>query len=145
MAFKQTSHAEQEAYNKQREEMFKQFDEEKKQKKRKTMLAVYSAVGIMFLVIAGSFVFYYFKPSYYDDFAKCLTEKGAVMYGAIKWCKYTQAQAAMFGKSFKYINYHDEKELQGIKTRPTWVINGKWYETVQSFEALSEATGCKVM
>ena len=64
------------------------------------------------------------------------------MYGAIDWCKYTQGQAHMFGKSFKYINYHDESELPEIKTRPTWVINGKWYEKVQSFETLSSVTGC---
>jgi hypothetical protein len=64
------------------------------------------------------------------------------MYGAIEWCKYTQGQAHMFGKSFQYINYQDASKLPGLKTSPTWVIDGKWYEKVQSFETLSSVTGC---
>ena len=66
------------------------------------------------------------------------------MYGALGWCKYTQAQKAMFGKSFDYVNYHEFTELNGIKKTPTWVIGGKWYENTQSFERLSELTGCKI-
>ena len=66
------------------------------------------------------------------------------MYGAMDWCKYTQAQKAMFGKSFKFINYHEFNELQGIKKTPTWVINGAWHENVQPFDKLSALTGCKV-
>ena len=50
----------------------------------------------------------------------------------------------MFGKSFDYVNYHEFTELQGIKKTPTWVINGKWYENTQSFERLSELTGCEI-
>ena len=101
---------------------------------------------IAIFVIGISYYSYsaYSKPGYYDDFAKCLTEKGAVMYGALGWCKYTQAQKAMFGKSFDYVNYHEFTELQGIKKTPTWVIGGKWYENTQSFERLSELTGCKI-
>ena len=144
MIYNQHNQVEQETHNKQREEMFKQFEEEKKQKKKKTKLIIYSVVFIIIILIGSLIAYSSFGPSYYDDFAKCLSEKGAVMYGAINWCKYTQAQAAMFGRSFKYINYHDEKELPDLKVRPTWVINGKWYETVQSFETLSEATGCKI-
>ena len=67
-----------------------------------------------------------------------------VMYGAMEWCKYTQGQRAMFGKSFKYINYHEFTELPGISKTPTWVINGKWYENAQSFDKLSGLTGCKI-
>lgn len=97
------------------------------------------------ILVSSGFTFsYYMFPGSYDKFAQCLTEKGAVMYGAIEWCTYTQGQAHMFGKSFKYINYKDASELAGIKTRPTWVIEGKWHEKVQSFETLSAATGCPV-
>lgn len=84
------------------------------------------------------------KPSQYDSFAKCLNEKGAVMYGAMDWCKFTQAQKAMFGNSFKYINYHEFNELPGIKKTPTWAINGAWHENVQSFEKLAALTGCRL-
>ena len=63
-----------------------------------------SAIGIIVLAVSAYSVYSINKPGLYDNFAKCLTEKGAVMYGAMDWCKFTQAQKAMFGKSFKYIN-----------------------------------------
>ena len=125
--------------NKEREERF-QFENKKKQaKKRKVMASV-----IVLLLLLGSWIAYEkLSPGKYDSFAKCLTEKGAVMYGE-DWCPYTQGQKTMFGKSFKYVDYHEFPELPGIKKTPTWVINGKWYENAQSFEKLSEVTGCKI-
>lgn len=117
------------------------------QKAHKKKLGVIVGISLLILVLAGAGVGAYFRyvaAGSYDNFAKCLTEKGAVMYGAIDWCKYTQGQAKMFGKSFKYVNYHDESELPNLKTRPTWVIDGEWYEKVQSFERLAEVTGCKI-
>src|SRR3989344_654455 len=104
------------------------------------------AATIAVLLIAGTAysVYSIAKPGSYDNFAKCLSEKGAVMYGAMEWCHFTQGQRAMFGKSFKYVDYHEFPELPGIKKTPTWVINGKWYENAQSFEKLSEVTGCKI-
>ncbi len=128
----------------QRTEMFQQFEEQKTKKRKKLKLYLFSAVAIIVLVSGWWAYTYFLTPGSYDVFAKCLTEKGAVMYGAIEWCKYTQGQANMFGKSFKYINYHDESELSGIKTRPTWVIDGEWYEKVQSFEKLAVVTGCSI-
>ncbi len=129
----------------------KEFEERTEQqqqvehtKPNKTKIYVISSV-IIFLIIAavGYSVFSVKKSGSYDNFAKCLTEKGAVMYGAMDWCKFTQAQKAMFGNSFKYINYHEFQDLPGIKKTPTWVINGKWHENVQSFDKLSALTGCK--
>ena len=103
-----------------------------------------SAIGIIVLAVSAYSVYSINKPGLYDNFAKCLTEKGAVMYGAMDWCKFTQAQKAMFGKSFKYINYHEFDELPDIKKTPTWVINGAWHENAQSFEKLAALTGCKL-
>ncbi len=137
-------HQEQQEYQKEREQMFAQHTQQQSERKKKIW---FIAAGVLLVILLGSGIWayaYFFTAGSYDSFAKCLTEKGAVMYGAINWCKYTQAQAGMFGKSFKYINYKDESELAGIKTRPTWVINGKWYEKVQSFETLAAATGCKI-
>lgn len=103
---------------------------------------IVAIVAILALVRAST-------PGQYDNFATCLNENGAVMYGAMGWCKYTQGQKAMFGKSFKYINYKEfteyPKEQYGdIKKTPTWIINGKVYENTQSFERLEELTGCTV-
>lgn len=113
------------------------LNEERKAKRKRSILLI-SAVCL--LLIVGWIVYASVSPGKYDDFAKCLTEKGAAMYGE-DWCKYTLAQKGMFGKSFKYINYHVK---EGLKLRPTWVIDGVTYETVQSFERLSALTGCKI-
>ena len=103
-----------------------------------------SVIAVVVLATAAYSIYSINKPGPYDSFAKCLTEKGAVMYGAMGWCKYTQGQKGMFGKSFKYINYHEFDELPGIKKTPTWVINGAWHENVQSFDRLAALTGCKL-
>lgn len=39
-----------------------------------------------------------------DKFAKCLTDKGMVMYGAY-WCPHCQNIKKMFAESFQYIKY----------------------------------------
>lgn len=128
----------------QRLEQQKQFQEQKT-KSAKTKYYVAGAIAIILIFIGAGFSAYSAsRPGPYDDFAKCLSEKGAVMYGAMEWCKYTQGQRAMFGKSFKHITYEEFTELPGIKKTPTWVVDGKWYENAQSFEKLSEITGCKV-
>ena len=118
---------------------------ERQSKSRKTKYYVVAAViGVILLAIIGFSVYSLSKPGSYDSFAKCISEKGAVMYGAMDWCKYTQAQKAMFGNSFKYLNYREHQELPGIRKTPTWVINGVWYENVQSFDKLAALTGCKL-
>ena len=103
-----------------------------------------AVISLIILAMVAYSVYSINRIGQYDNFAKCLTEKGAVMYGAMDWCKFTQAQKAMFGSSFKYITYHEFNELPGIKKTPTWVINGAWQENVQSFEKLSALTGCKL-
>ena len=125
----------------QRLEQQKQIQEQSKTSKYYIIAA---AIGIIILATAVYSVYSFSKKGPYDNFAKCLSEKGAVMYGAMDWCKYTQAQKGMFGKSFKYINYHEFQDLPGIKRNPTWVINGAWHENVQSFEKLAALTGCKL-
>ena len=112
-------------------------------KKSKFKYYMYGA-GILILLIISYSVYSIVKPSPYDNFAKCLTEKGAVVYGAIDWCKFTQGQKAMFGSSWKYLDYQDFSKLPGIKKTPTWVIKGVWYENTQSFDKLSSITGCKI-
>ncbi len=84
-----------------------------------------------------------------DSFADCLTKKGAVIYGN-EWCKYTQRQKNMFGNSFtnlKYVICDQQKSLcdeKQITTTPTWEIDGKMHQEVQSIETLSRLTGCQV-
>lgn len=69
-------------------------------------------------------------PGKYDDFAKCLTNTDIVMYGT-DWCSHCKEQKALFGRSFKYVDYRncdynkeecDNKDITGY---PTWLINEK--------------------
>lgn len=137
---RQESHEAQKEYE-QRNEQQKQFQPVQKKSRWKIYLGV---IGVIIVAIAAYSFYSATRPGPYDNFAKCLTEKGAVVYGAIDWCKYTQGQKAMFGNSWKYLNYQDFSKLPGIKKTPTWVINGQWYENVQSFEKLASLTGCKL-
>src|SRR3989344_2217836 len=123
---KQSEEARLEHEERQKDEQKKA--EETKAKKGRKMLVITSVI-ILILAI-GSYAFISSKkPGRYDEFAKCLSEKGAVMYGA-DGCMYTQAQRTMFGKSFKYINYKDYTKGPSIKITPTWVINDNKYEKV---------------
>ena len=62
-----------------------------------------------------------------DAFAKCLTDKGWTMYGAV-WCPHCQDQKKAFGDSFKYIKYvecPDNIQLctdKGVNGYPTWIV-----------------------
>lgn len=90
-------------------------------------------------------------PSLYDTFAQCLTDKGAIMYGAA-WCSHCQAQKKAFGSSFKLIKYvecPDNTQLcidKGIQGYPTWLLDGKviseGFSEDRSMKELSEATLC---
>ncbi len=89
------------------------------------------------------------NPAQYDEFAKCLSEKGIKMYGT-NWCKYCQKQKDLFGSSFKYINFIDcdknreECIINEIKGYPTWRINEKNYVGLQTLEKLAELSGCSL-
>lgn len=121
------------------------YDAPKKSKKWMFIGIAFVAILIigMFSVVNSN------KPNPLDDFAKCLTEKDVVMYGALSWCTYTQSQKAMFGSSFKYLNYVEytdfpEDEFGKIRKTPTWIILGKTYENVLSFDRISQLSGCKL-
>jgi thiol-disulfide isomerase/thioredoxin len=69
-------------------------------------------------------------PGKYDEFAQCLTDKGAVFYGAF-WCPHCQAQKKLFGSSAKLLPYVECSTPDGnavtqtcvdkeIKSYPTW-------------------------
>jgi hypothetical protein len=86
----------------------------------------------------------------YDDFAKCLRENDAVMYGA-ESCSHCKEQKNVFGNSFKYINYVECPENinlcldRGIRGYPTWIIGTS--TKIEGFDEntmqeLSRATSC---
>lgn len=92
----------------------------------------------------------------YVNFAKCLTEKGAVMYGAF-WCPHCQNQKKMFGeKGFEQVKNVEcdprgenpdpaTCEKQKIKGYPTWIFaDGTRLSGEQSLEELSVRTSCEL-
>lgn len=83
-----------------------------------------------------------------DSFAKCLSEKGSVMYGTY-WCSHCLDQKNMFGKSFQYINYVEcSEEIERcnedkIEATPTWIFgDGTRNVGKMSMEEISKVTGC---
>lgn len=104
---------------------------------------------ISLLVFSYTIYSYSKRPGKYDDFASCLTEKGAIIYGN-DFCQYTNKQLNFFGNSDKYLKYVkciENEELcrsKGVTVTPAWEIDGKMYQQVQTFERLSQLTGCKI-
>ena len=110
---------------------------------------IFAAVAII-VIVPFSYLLYLdsLTPGNYDDFAKCLTEKGVIMAGT-DWCGACKNQKALFGKSFTYIDYKNcdfEEEFcssNGIGSYPTWVFpDGSKKVGVQSLEILGELSGC---
>lgn len=111
-------------------------------------------ISALFL-IALAFLVYYLvislrAPGQYDDFAKCLTEKGFEIYGAY-WCQHCKDQKLLFRKSFNYINYTEctqkaeECDKAGINKYPTWIFpDSTMYEGVLPLEKLSSLSGCEL-
>lgn len=82
-----------------------------------------------------------------DLFAQCLTTRGFTMYSKTG-CPKCSAQRKLFGSSFQYIreincdeNPEACKDLKILVT-PTWLLDGSYLYDVQSFDELSEVTGC---
>ena len=116
-------------------------------KMRKVIMTIIS-VFVIFLLGYGLFSWVN-APGEYDEFAKCLTENGAVMYGT-DWCTYCKKEKDLFGNSFKYINFNNcdqnrgECTINGVESYPTWIINGEKYIGLRQLEELSELTGCEI-
>ncbi|MAG20357.1 hypothetical protein CL618_02905 [archaeon] len=112
---------------------------------------------IILILITG--IFFTIKstltPGKYDNFAKCLTDNKAKLYGAY-WCSHCIDQKNTFGKSFKYITYIEcslpnnagqnaRCKEENIQSYPTWEFKDKSRITGElSFEELSKKTNCKL-
>mgnify|MGYP001572390960 CR=1 FL=1 len=83
-----------------------------------------------------------------DEFAQCLAQKGATMYGAY-WCPHCQNEKRAFGDSFHFVTYvecsaESQKCLDaGVRKYPTWTFaDGRKFEGEQGIEKLSQESGC---
>lgn len=115
------------------------------------MKRLFIIIGVTLIIIAFSLNYTGLTIKKHIDIerlAKCLREKNVIMYGS-KYCPHCTQQKEMFRDAFKYINYVECTEERercsniGIKGVPTWIINGKMYEGVQSLEKLTQISGCE--
>lgn len=92
-------------------------------------------------------------PSELDGFAQCLSDSGAVFYGAF-WCPHCKEQKKMFGSSERLMPYVECSTAdgraqtpicaeRGIESYPTWVFaDGATSTGTLSLETLAARTGC---
>ncbi len=103
-------------------------------------------------VLVGLLVMQAKKPGKYDEFAQCLSDKGAKFYGAW-WCPHCQAQKARFGKSAAKLPYVEcqtkSREMTqvcidaDIKSYPTWIFaDGAKITGELELDQLAEKTAC---
>lgn len=118
-----------------------------------------SVVGILILgviataIVRGSGGEASLKSGKLDQFAQCLSDKGAVFYGAY-WCPHCNAQKKLFGSSAKLLPYVECSTLDGqgqtqeckdknITGYPTWeFIDGSRLSGEISLATLSSKTSC---
>ena len=111
-------------------------------------------VALVIVVVAVAFVVIESrKPGKYDEFAQCLSDKGAKFYGAF-WCPHCQNQKAMFGKAAKKLPYIEcstpdgKTQLTickdaGVTGYPMWSFaDGSKIEGEVKLDVLAEKTSC---
>jgi hypothetical protein len=108
------------------------------------------AIIIIFIVLLSTPVID-FSPGKYDDFAECISNSGAKMYGAY-WCTHCISQKKLFGGSFSKINYvecslpNNAGQTKvcidaGIESYPTWEFgDGTREQSELSLSKLSQIT-----
>ena len=86
-----------------------------------------------------------------EQFASCLAEKGATMYGAW-WCPHCKEQKAMFGEAaaakLAYVECTEDPNrclAAKVEYYPTWIFSdGSLISGTQNFATLSNRTSCPV-
>jgi len=114
------------------------------------------AVVIVALLAVGAYFVFAPKPQpngSLDEFAACVSAKGAKLYGAF-WCPHCKEQKDEFGDSLRLINYIECSTpdgnsqmpvcaTAGIEGYPTWVFaDGSKVPGKLSFTELAAQTGC---
>ena len=88
-----------------------------------------------------------FSSSDVVPLAQCLSEKGAILYGA-DWCPHTVRQKEAFGDGFVYINYVECTKNETlcveaeIEHSPTWIINEIKIWGFYELDTLAKVASC---
>ncbi|MCM2325720.1 MAG: thioredoxin domain-containing protein [Candidatus Woesearchaeota archaeon] len=112
---------------------------------------------LFFVILGGIFLVQRNQNGKYDEFAQCLVDSGAVMYGAW-WCPHCQEQKKEFGQSWRILKNNggyvecstaDKQQTefcsqQKIEGYPTWRFRNETELSGKvSFQSLAVKTGCK--
>lgn len=117
-------------------------------------------IGIVIIVvILGIAALRSNQPGQYDEFAKCLADSGAKMYGAW-WCTHCQDQKKIFGNSWKVLennggyvecspagtrSFSQFCKNQGIQGTPTWKFpNDSDITGKTNLYSLAQKSGCEL-
>jgi len=84
-----------------------------------------------------------------ENFAKCLMEKGWIMYG-VNTCQYCQLQKKMFGQAFEQVKYIDCDFDQAVCVEknithyPVWEHGETQLLGIQTPAQLARDSGCEI-
>ncbi len=134
-----------------------QREEQPAKKSGPSWVWIAAVIGVLLIAWVGYDVYSaHNNASTLDDFAKCLSSKGARMYGAW-WCPHCAEQKESFGYAFQYVTYtecgienqpHSVNEAckqAGIQHFPTWQFSdGSRQEGALPLSDLAQKTGCKL-
>jgi hypothetical protein len=127
-----------------------------KPKKSVKKYMIPAIIAVIVIAAAGSAYYFMSAPpaaSSSDDFAKCISQSGAVFYGTF-WCPHCQDQKKLFGSSLQFVNYVEcstpdgqsqtaECQTAGITAYPTWVFaDGTHVSGMLSLSSLATRTNC---
>lgn len=103
-----------------------------------TLIIVLCVIVLAFILLRKDY------PETDEGTTKCIGEN-SVLYTRLG-CHFCKVQEQMFGENYKYLNiidcFFEQEKCGDIASTPTWIIKGKKYEEVQSFEKLKDLTGC---
>lgn len=112
-------------------------------------------IAILIVIFGGIAIWNNTQPGPHDALAQCLTDEGAIFYGAYT-CPHCQQQKQMFGRSERLLPYvecatpggqgqTEECRAENITGYPTWEFqDGSRLEGVQRLDTLAERAGCTV-
>ena len=114
-------------------------------------------IGVLVLIAVGAFAVSSIPtvPGELDEFAQCITDQGAIFYGAF-WCPHCADQKSRFADSVSYVNYIEcstpDRQSQtpactraGIQSYPTWEFSdGSRINGVVALDTLAQKTGCQL-
>lgn len=107
---------------------------------------------VTLILLVGGLILVTRKPAVsganLDEFAKCLSQQGMVMYGAY-WCSHCQNIKKLFASSFQYINYVEctvdtnTCNQKGINGYPSFTFSdGSKVEGEMTLAEFSQKTSC---